>query len=154
VPEGDLSLLPLTQFTVVPRSAATGGSGAGAGLLSGGVRIGCLTLCPGGTRLSAAMRLALSRDDRSAVREARARADGTAAKATASSRYGLGRAGAAGLFNLLIGGGGNGAAVVFIGFLAVLTGLLVLPREGSRRLRLPAVALRPSAYVAPLELPG
>lgn len=152
-PEGDLSLPPMTQFTVVPESASTGGSVADAGLPSGGVRIGCLTLCPGGTKL-AAMRLALSREARSAVREARARANGTAAKVTALSPFGLAGQGGAGLFNLLLGGGGSGAAVVFIGFLAVLMGLVALPRDRSMRFRLPAVSWRPSAYVSPLELPG
>jgi hypothetical protein len=153
IPEGDLSLPPMTQFTVVPASASTGGSGPDAGLPSGGVRIGCLTLCPGGTRLAAAMRLALSREARSAVREARARANGTAAKATAPSLFGIAGAGAVGLFNLL-GGGGSGAAIVFIGFLAVLMGLVALPRDLSMRFRLPAASWRPSAYVSPLELPG
>jgi hypothetical protein len=144
----------VTQFTVVPGSASTGGSLADAGLRSGGVRIGCLTLCPGGTRLAAAMRLALSREARSAVREARARANGTVAKATVPSLFGLAGAGGVGLFNLLIGGGGSGAAIVFIGFLAVLMGLFALPRDRSSPFRLPAATWRPSAYVTPLELPG
>ncbi len=153
-PEGDLSLLPVTQFTVVPGSASTGGSLADAGLPNGGVRIGCLTLCPGGTRLAVAMRLALSRESRSAVREARARANGTVAKATVPSLFGLSGAGGVGLFNLLIGGGGSGAAIVFIGFLAVLMGLFALPRDWSSPFRLPAATWRPSAHVTPLELPG
>jgi len=152
-PEGDLSLLPTTQFTVVPESATTGGSSAGAGLRIGGGRIGCLAWCPG-ARLAAAMRLPLSREARSAVREARDRANGTAAKATAPSLFGLAGGGAVGLFNLLLGGGGSGAAIVFIGFLAVLMGLLALPRDVSSRFRLPSAVLRPTAYVAPLELPG
>ena len=70
------------------------------------------------------------------------------------SLFGLAGAGGAGLFNLLIGGGGSGAAIVFIGFLAVLMGLFALPRDWSSPFRLPAATWRPSAYVTPLELPG
>jgi hypothetical protein len=154
MPEGDLSQLPVTQFTVVPESATTGGSSAGAGLRIGGGRVGCLAWCPGGAMLAAAIRLPLSREARTAVREARDRANGMAAKATAPSLFGLAGGGTVGLFNLLLGGGGGGAAVVFIGFLAVLMGRLALPRDVSSRFRMPSVALRPTAYVAPLELPG
>jgi hypothetical protein len=151
VPDDALAV-PLTQFQVLTGSSS-GGSTAGA-TLAGAVRIGCLTLCPGASRLVGAIRLALAHETRSSVREITARVNGTAAKITALSLFGAAGAGGAGLFNLLVGGGGTAGAVVFVFFLAILMGLFALPRDWTSDFRLPPATWRPSAYVTPIELPG
>jgi hypothetical protein len=152
VPDDALAV-PLTQFQVLTGSSS-GGSTAGATLLAGAVHIGCLTLCPGASRLVGAIRLALAHEARSSARETTARVNGTAAKITALSLFGAAGAGGAGLFNLLVGGGGTAGAVVFVFFLAILMGLFALPRDWTSDFRLPPATWRPSAYVTPIELPG
>ena len=57
-------------------------------------------------------------------------------------------------FNLLSGPGGSAAGLALASILAILGAALVLPRDRSRRFRMPTVTWRPLAYVPPIELPG
>jgi hypothetical protein len=57
-------------------------------------------------------------------------------------------------FNLLSGPGGSAAGLALAGVLAILGAALILPRDRSRRFRMPTVTWRPLAYVPPIELPG
>jgi hypothetical protein len=49
------------------------------------------------------------------------------------------------------GGGGAGLMLLLI---AVLGAAIALPHDRFRIFRTPALQLRPSAYVSPIELPG